>query len=43
MGLKRVGENLATEQIVVVTYVTAKLIQRSHFSVSVESKGAMTT
>ena len=43
MGSKRVREDLATDQTVVVTYVTAKLIQRSHFSVSVESKGAMTT
>ena len=43
LGSHRVGEDLATEHAVVITYVTAKLIQRSHFSVTVESKGAMTT
>ena len=43
LGSHRVREDLATEHTVVVTYVTAKLIQRSHFGVSVESKGAMTT
>ena len=43
LGSHRVREDLPTEHAVLVTYVTAKLIQRSHFSVSVESKDAMTT